>query len=105
MYRENKKDYTEAMNWYNKTLEIKPKERKACYGIGYCLNSKGKYSDAISYLKVSIEQELNYTAAYVELGYSYYKLDNYSEALVNFKKQFYKMLRMKMPGIMPHWFI
>jgi tetratricopeptide (TPR) repeat protein len=85
VYRDNSKDRDEAMLWYQKSLAIKPKERKACYGMGYCLNSKGKYSEAVDYLKTAIEQESTYTAAYVELGYSYYALNRNTEALDNFK--------------------
>jgi len=73
IYRDNIKDYTEATNWYNKSLDVKPKERKACYGIAYCLNSTGKYKDAIPYLRTAIEQEPTYTPAYIELGYTLYK--------------------------------
>jgi tetratricopeptide (TPR) repeat protein len=86
VYRDIKKDYAEAMSWYRKTLEVKPNERKACFGIGYCLNSTGKYGDAIPYLKTAIEKEKDYTAAFVELGYSYYRTDNYTLALENLNK-------------------
>lgn len=86
VYRDNKKDCNTAISWYKKSLEIKPKERKACFGIGYCLNSSEKYSEAISYLKTAVEMEPDYTAAYVELGYSYYKTNNYVEAGLSFDK-------------------
>ena len=86
VYRDNKKNMTEAMAWYQKSLTINPNERKANYGLGYCSNSLGKYTDAITYLKKAIESETTYTAAFVELGYSYYKTERYTEALNNFAK-------------------
>lgn len=86
VYRDNKKDCNTAMSWYKKSLEIKPKERKACFGIGYCLNSSGKYFEAISYLKTAVEMEATYTAAFVELGYSYYMTGSYTEAGLSFDK-------------------
>jgi tetratricopeptide (TPR) repeat protein len=86
VYRDIKKDYAEALNWYQKTLDIKTDERKACYGIGYCYNSTGKFADAIPFLKKAIEQEPSYTAAYVELGYSYYRTQQYADALENLNK-------------------
>jgi tetratricopeptide (TPR) repeat protein len=86
VYRDNKKDMAQAMIWYQKTLALNPNERKANYGMGYCSNSLGKYSDAINYLKKAIEYESTYTAAYVELGYAYHKSNNNTEALTNFKK-------------------
>ncbi|MFN8291087.1 MAG: tetratricopeptide repeat protein [Chitinophagaceae bacterium] len=80
VYRDNLRDINEAMNWYKKTLALNAKERKACYGMGYCLNSQQKYSEAIPYLRTAIEQEPTYTAAFVELGYALYKTASYTEA-------------------------
>ncbi len=86
VYRDTKKDIDQALSWYQKALEITTDERKACFGMGYCLNSKARYSDAIPYLKKAIEKENTYTAAYVELGYSYYMTSNNSLALANLNK-------------------
>ena len=84
VYRDNIKDMDMAMSWYQKSLDINPNERKANFGKGYCLNSKGSYSEAIPYLKKAIEMERTYTAAYVELGYSYYQTGNTPDAMTNF---------------------
>lgn len=81
VYRDNKKDMTEAMNWYQKTLSINAMERKANFGMGYCLNSAGKYNEAITYLKKAIEKEPDYVAAHVELGYSLYKTGMNTDAI------------------------
>lgn len=86
VYRDNKKDIAEAMNWYQKTLSINANERKANFGMGYCLNSSGKYNEAIGYLRKAISEEDTYTAAYVEIGYSYFKTGNNTEALANLDK-------------------
>jgi tetratricopeptide (TPR) repeat protein len=86
VYRDVVKDIDKAMEWYRKSLDKKAKERKASFGMGYCLNSKGRYSEAISYLKTAIEQENTYTAAYTELGYSYYMTNNNTDALTNLNK-------------------
>ncbi|MBL7740766.1 MAG: tetratricopeptide repeat protein [Chitinophagaceae bacterium] len=86
VYRDNKKDMNEAMTWYKKTLAMNPAERKANFGIGYCLNSTGKYSEAIIYLKKAIESERDYIAAFVELGYSYYMTGKYTEAIEHCNK-------------------
>lgn len=86
IYRDNIKDRNEAMRWYTKSLAIKPKERKACFGMGFCLNSQKKFSEAVDFLITAIQQEPDYTAAYVELGYSYYQLDRNSEAIENLNK-------------------
>ena len=86
VYRDNIKDMDKAMEWYQKTLDINPKERKGNFGMGYCLNNLQKYSEAVPYLKTAIQMENTYTAAYTELGFSYYKLGNYSDALTNLNK-------------------
>ena len=86
VYRDNKKDFAEAMVWYQKTLALNPNERKGNFGMGYCLNATGKFADAIDYLKKAIENQKDYVAAYVELGYSYYKINYYKDALANLNK-------------------
>lgn len=86
VYRDNKKDRELAKTWYQKTLAINPTERKACFGMGFCLNSQGKYNDAIPYLRTAIEKEPTYTAAFVELGYSYFKVNRITEAIENLNK-------------------
>ncbi len=86
VYRDNFKNMDEAMIWYQKVLDMNVNERKANFGMGYCLNAKGKYSEAIPYLKKAIEQEATYTAAYVELGYSYYMTSNSALAIENLNK-------------------
>ena len=86
VYRDNKKDMTEAMTWYRKTLALNPNERKANFGMGYCNNSLNNYPEAIAYLQKAIQQEPDYTAAYVELGYSQYKSGDHSSALTSFNK-------------------
>jgi len=86
VYRDNIKNMDNAMEWYRKTLAFNPTERKANYGVCYCLNSNGKYSEAIPYIQKAIDNETNYTAAYVEIGYSYYMTSNNVLALENLKK-------------------
>lgn len=86
IYRDNKKDIDLAMSWYQKSLAVKPDERKACFGLGYCLNSKSRFSEAIPYLKKAIEKEATYTAAFVELGYSYLKTNDNYQAETSLKK-------------------
>ncbi len=86
VYRDNYKNIPEAMSWYQKSLSIKARERKASFGMGYCLNSQGKYDEAAAYLKIAIEEDASYVAAYVELGYSNYMLHKNSDALTYLNK-------------------
>jgi tetratricopeptide (TPR) repeat protein len=100
VYRDIKKDINTAMEWYRKTLTINPKERKGNFGMGYCLNYQEKYSEAVNYLKTAIENEKDYVAAHTELGYSYYKLGNYSDALYNLNKS----ISLNANGVNPHYY-
>lgn len=86
VYRDNKKDMEKAKEWYGKALAINSNERKANFGMGYCLNTQEKYAEAIPYLQKAIDNEKTYIAAYVELGYSQYKSNNYTAAIANFNK-------------------
>jgi tetratricopeptide (TPR) repeat protein len=86
VYRDTNKDMDMAISWYQKSLAVKTDERKACFGMGYCLNNKARYSEAATYLQKAIQQEPTYTAAYVELGYSQYMLSNNTDALQNLNK-------------------
>jgi tetratricopeptide (TPR) repeat protein len=86
VYRDTHKDMDMAISWYQKSLAVKTDERKACFGMGYCLNNKARYSEAATYLQKAIQQEPTYTAAYVELGYSQYMLSNNTDALQNLNK-------------------
>lgn len=84
VFRDNYKNIDSAIYWYNQTLKIKPAERKANFGLGYCYNSKNDYSKAIPYLETAIREEPTYTAAYVEYGYSKFKLGYNDDALKYF---------------------
>ncbi len=86
VYRDINKDYNKAISWYQKALAKKKEERKACFGIGYCLNAQGKYDDAIPFLTTAIKQEPTYAAAFTELGFSYSKLNKFSNAIESFNK-------------------
>lgn len=86
VYRDNKKNMEEAMTWYRKTLSFNATERKANFGMGYCLNSLQKYAEAIPYLQQAVNSEKTYSAAYTELGYAYFKNGLYDDALLNLNK-------------------
>ena len=51
-----------------------------------CYNDMEKYNSAVPYLNKAIEIDSKYVSAITELGYSDYALENYDDALVQFKK-------------------
>lgn len=86
LYRDVKKDCDTAMSWYQTTLTVKARERKAHFGIGFCLNSQQRYAEAIPHLVTAIEEESTYTAAHVELGYARFKTGDGPAAEASFKR-------------------
>lgn len=80
VYRDNLKDHKAAVEWYGKSLALNPKERKANYGMGYCLNTQRKHAEAIPYLEQAIASEPTYTAAYVDLGYALHRAGRSKDA-------------------------
>lgn len=88
VYRKLKKETTEAIRLYGKTLAVNPKNIKANYWTGWCYNELDKPTEAIPYLKKVIEVDDKYVSAYTELGYCDYALKNYDDALTYFKKAF-----------------
>ncbi|MEP7238268.1 MAG: tetratricopeptide repeat protein [Ferruginibacter sp.] len=88
VYRKLKKETTEAIRLYAKTLAINSKNIKANYWTGWCYNELDKPTEAIPYLKKVIEVDDKYVSAYTELGYCEYSLKNYDDALTYFKKAF-----------------
>lgn len=86
VYKSIKKDMDEAVKNYLKALAINPKNKKSNYLIGWCYNDKGKYNDAVPYLKKALEIDKDYVSAITELGYCDYALENYDDALKLFNR-------------------
>lgn len=86
VYRDLKKNTKEALKYYLRTLETDANNKKANYWAGWCYNDLQKYNDAVPLLKKAIEADPEYVSAITELGYSDYALQNYDDALVQFKR-------------------
>jgi tetratricopeptide (TPR) repeat protein len=86
VYRFLKKDNDAAFTNYKKGVEINPKSQNCNYGTGWYYNEKANYLAAIPYLQKAIELNNKYAAAFTELGYAYYALKRYDEALVELGK-------------------
>src|SRR4029078_5267944 len=81
----NAKNYDDALEAYQKAVQINPSLPNAQYRIGWIKNDKEEYEDAIGPLTQSIRLQPTHTS-YYELGYSYRKLDRYEEALKAYKE-------------------
>jgi tetratricopeptide (TPR) repeat protein len=96
---------TTAKEWYNKGIELKSKQDyesaltafknaiskkanydEACYQAGWCCNELEKYEDAVAFLKkYSPTADADKKNKYNELGFSYYKLQRATEAVIEYK--------------------
>jgi tetratricopeptide (TPR) repeat protein len=76
----------EAKESYIKAIQYNPKSAGSHFGLGWCYNEKGLYSDAIPMLRKSLELDNTLVAGYTEMGYAQYMTRNNSEALATFKK-------------------
>ena len=85
VYYDNLKNYDSAIVYYEKGTQIQKKNKSAYYRLGWCYNDKEKYADAVEPLKQAILLDAEYNDARIELGYAYYKLDQYDNALAQFR--------------------
>jgi tetratricopeptide (TPR) repeat protein len=76
----------DAIASYLKAIEYNPGSAGSNFGMGWCYNEKGKYSDAIPYLNKALELDKNLIAAYTELGYGLYMTGDNTTALKTFNK-------------------
>lgn len=71
---------------YEQMVKDKPKNLEYKVALGYKYYLVGRHEDAIVILKSVLDQDKNYFPAYLNLGYVYFDLENYNEALKNFDK-------------------
>jgi len=85
VYFDNLKNYDSAVVYYEKGVMLQKKDKSAFYRLGWCYNDKTRYADAINPLKEAVLLDANYIEARNELGYAWYKLDKYDDALAQFR--------------------
>ena len=82
----NAKDYTAAMDDFNKAIAITPTYPDAYYMRGHVYYDQQKYSDAIPDFTKAIEIKPDYTDAYYKRAESYYNTGSMDLALSDFSK-------------------
>src|SRR5690348_194625 len=81
-----KKEYDEAIECYDKALEIDPKDADALNNKGLALNKLGKYKEAIEYYDKASEIDPKYVLAFNNIGSALCDLKKYKEAIESFDK-------------------
>jgi tetratricopeptide (TPR) repeat protein len=75
-----------AIEYYQKSIEIRPKHATAIYNLGNAFYMQGQTEKAIEYLKRATELESDFAAAYYSLGNAYKKRSEVDEAILNYQK-------------------
>lgn len=86
LYRDNLKNYAEAINCYQQALKTDSTDKTVYYGLAWCSNTKEYYRDAIKYAIKALDIDNNYIPAYNELGHAYRQLKAYDECIIQLKK-------------------
>ncbi len=87
VYLETKR-YAKSEEAFRKALEIQPRYPEVLNNLGVLYNRQDRFNDAIPYFKKALLDD-NYITpenAYTNMGYAYYRLGNYREALDNHQK-------------------
>jgi tetratricopeptide (TPR) repeat protein len=74
------------MESYKKAIQYNPKSSGSHFGLGWCYNEKGLYSESVPVLRKSLELDNTLVAGYTEMGYAQYMTTQYTAALETFKK-------------------
>lgn len=80
------KEYTEALHYYNKAIELKPEEPKLWNNKGSALNKLGNYKEAISCYEKAIVLDPLYASAWNNKGLVLIHLGSYDMALKCFEQ-------------------
>ncbi len=81
-----KKDYEGALAAFNSAISKKADYNDAYYQAGWCCNELEDYENAIDLLKKYIpSDEKSKINKFNELGFSYYKLEKATEAIIEYK--------------------
>jgi tetratricopeptide (TPR) repeat protein len=84
-YYDNLKNYDSAMAYYERGVRLTQKNKGAYYRLGWCYNDKERFKDAVFPLQQALLLDPEYAKARTDLGYSYYKLKDYDNALSQFR--------------------
>jgi len=75
------KEYREAIGWYDKALEVDPKDSGTLYNKGLALFDLGKYEEAIEWYDKALEVDPKYADALNNKSIALNRLKKYEEAM------------------------
>lgn len=82
----NQGNYTEAIPYFDRALEIDPNNKFAFDGKGNALYGLGNDTQAIQYFDKALAVDPNFKQALYDKGFTLYGLDNYTQAIKYYNK-------------------
>ncbi|MDR0754393.1 MAG: tetratricopeptide repeat protein [Prevotellaceae bacterium] len=79
-------NYTEAIECWQKAIDINPNDAVAYYNMGNAYDELGNYTEAIACYQKSLDIDPTAARVYNNMGYSYAGLENYTEAISCWQK-------------------
>ena len=73
-------DYSKAVTFFEKAVEIDPNYAEAWYQVGYCYGMLGQHKEALQASTRASQLRPRWSETYVNIGASNYALKNYEEA-------------------------
>ena len=81
------KNYQDAINYYNKAIDINPKHTNSYYNLGLLLNEIKNYKEAIGCFEKTLETEPGFKNANNVLGIIYFKLGENLKAITCYENE------------------
>ncbi len=80
------KDLEKALEYFDQSLEISPKDEVAAYNVGQLLFTSRKIDDAIKYYEMAKSINEDWSKPYMRLGYAYLNKGDFAKAIEYFDK-------------------
>ena len=81
----NSKNFKQAINYFNKAIQVDPQQPHYWLALGLITQAQGKFDEAIGYLCKALELNPNFASAYNQLGTLYQIKGSLDEAAANFR--------------------
>ena len=90
--------YDEAIQAYDRVIEINSQDANAWYNKGVILNIKGKYDQSLQASYKAIEINPQFTEAWNNIGNAFYNQGKYAEAIKHMIELSRSILNWRKPG-------
>ena len=98
---ENKKQYEEALTYFQQIIELNPDHAEAHFQIGKIFRTTGQFEKAITYYQNAINLKPDYSSAYYELGLVYLELKKIKTHWKPLRKRF--AVNRILPALIMAW--